>query len=418
MTTFWLGAALLVLLCMVVLLRPLLRGAAPVRDVDAVPASEVYRDQVHELDGDLRRGTLDASQRHAAQDELGRRLLDDGAASPSAGAGAGASQGKGARRSPLLAALLLAAVPSAAILLYLQLGNPLALWRPGDMGPMAKEGMGHELSNAQVEGLVNQLAQRLRAQPDDAEGWYMLGRSYAALERPADAAVAYAKAVELVPDEAMVRADYADVLASVNGGSLQGPAQVQIDRALALDPDQPKALALAASAAMERGDKAQAVVHWEHLLALLPPQSQTAARIAASLAEARGETPVPVAGAAAASVAGRVAISDKVARKPAPDETVFIYARPVDGSRMPLAVLRRQVRDLPLNFKLDDSLAMDAGHRLSSQQSVMLEARISASGNAISQPGDLVGKAGPVPLGSSAIDISIDSMLPPAGSKP
>lgn len=411
MTLFWLAAALLVVVCMGVLLRPLLRRTPPPQDADAVPASEVYRDQVHELDGDLRRGTLDASQRNAAQDELGRRLLDDEAAAP---ARAGKTESAGPSRCTGLAALLLAVVPSAAILLYLQLGNPLALWRSSDVGPMAKDGMGHELSSAQVEGLVNQLAQRLRAQPDDAQGWYMLGRSYAALERPADAAVAYAKAVELVPDEAMLRADYADVLGSVNGGSLQGAAQTQIDRALALDPDQPKALALAASAAMERGDKAQAVAHWEHLFRLLPPQSQTAARIAASLAEARGEA---VATAAGASVSGRVLISDKAQRKPAPDETLFVYARPVDGSRMPLAVLRRQARDLPLAFTLDDSLAMSAGHRLSSQQSVMLEARISASGNAIPQPGDLVGRAGPVPLGSSAIAITIDAMLPPREAK-
>lgn len=406
MTSFWLAASLLVVVCMGVLLRPLLRRSPPPRDADAVPASEVYRDQLHELDGDLRRGTLDASQRNAAQDELGRRLLDDEPA-----ARARESRSTSASRSPSLAALLLAAVPSAAILLYLQLGNPLALWRSGDMGPMAKDGMGHELSNAQVEGLVNQLAQRLRAQPDDAEGWYMLGRSYAALERPADAAVAYAKAVELVPDEAMLRADYADVLASVNGGSLKGAAQAQIDRALALDPDQPKALALAASAAMERGDKAQAVAHWEHLYRLLPPQSQTAARIAASLAEVRGEA-APTVATAGASVSGRVLVSDKAPRKPAPDETLFVYARPVDGSRMPLAVLRRQARDLPLAFTLDDSLAMSAGHRLSSQKSVMLEARVSASGNAIAQPGDLVGQAGPVPLGSSAVSITIDAMLP------
>ena len=217
MTGFWLLAALLVVACMVVLLWPLLRSVPAGRDADAVPASEVYRDQLHELDGDLRRGVLDAGQRRAAQDELGRRLLDDGAAKPPAGIGGaqgGGAAGTGAgSRSPALAAILLAAVPSAAILLYLQLGNPMALWRSGDMGPMAKDGMGHEMSNAQVEGLVNQLAQRLRAQPDDAEGWYMLGRSYAALERPADAAAAYAKAVELVPDEAMLRADYADVLA-------------------------------------------------------------------------------------------------------------------------------------------------------------------------------------------------------------
>lgn len=414
MTVFWLAAALLVVLSMAALLRPLLRGAPVLRDVDAVAASEVYRDQMHELDGDLRRGTLDAGERQAARDELGRRLLDDEAAPVAVGAGG--ALGQGARRSPVLAAILLAAVPSAAILLYLQLGNPMALWRAGDMGPMAKDGMGHELSNAQVEGLVNQLAQRLRVQPDDAQGWYMLGRSYAALERPADAAAAYAKAVELVPEEAMLRADYADVLASVDGGSLQGAAQAQIERALALDADQPKALALAASAAMERGDKAQAIAYWERLHRLLPPQSQTAARIAASLAEARGE-PAPAATGPAASVSGRVALSNKAPRKPGPGETVFVYARPVDGSRMPLAVLRKQVRDLPLAFTLDDNMAMSAGHGLSSQQSVVLEARISASGNAIAQPGDLVGRAGPVAVGSSAVEIFIESMVAPGGSK-
>lgn len=411
MTPFWLAAALLVAVCMAVLLRPLLREKLPARDVDAVPAGAVYREQVHELDADLRRGILDASQRDAAQDELGRRLLDDEPPAP------GAAVAAGARRTPALAALLLAVVPSAAILLYLQLGNPLALWRAGDMGPMARDGMGHELSNAQVEGLVNQLAQRLRSQPEDAEGWYMLGRSYAALQRPADAAAAYAKAVELVPDEAMLRADYADVLASVNGGSLQGAAQAQIDRALALDPEQPKALALAASAAMERGDKSGAIAHWEHLYRLLPPQSQTAARIATSLAEARGEATATAAAGGGASVSGRVAMSDKAPRKPAAGETLFVYARPVDGSRMPLAVLRRQVRDLPLAFTLDDNLAMSAAHRLSSQRSVMLEARISASGNAMPQPGDLVGQAGPVAIGSSEVAITIETMLPEQGKQ-
>ena len=405
MSLFWSLAAVLVVLCMAWLLRPLLRGTPQAHGGEALPTGAVYRDQLRELDVDLRHGTLDPAQRGAAQDELGRRLLDDRVAVPVATRLRVDDPGTRAVR---LAAILLAAVPSAAIMLYLHLGNPLSLWRAGDIaqGPDAR----HELTNAQVEALVNQLAQRLRAEPDDAQGWYMLGRSYAALERPNDAAVAYAKAVALVPDEAMLRADYADVLASVDGGSLQGAAKAQIDRALALDPDQPKALALAANSAMQRGDKAQAVAYWEHLYRLLPPQSQTAARVAANLAEARGGKAASSDAPASASVTGRVTLADGAPRRPGPEETVFVYARAVDGSRLPLAVLRRQVRDLPLAFRLDDSLAMSQDHRLSGQQKVSLEARISASGNATPQAGDLVGRAGPVAVNSTDVVIVIDSM--------
>jgi len=405
MSLFWSLAAVLVALCMAMLLRPLLRGSPHAGAGEALPTSEVYRDQLRELDGDLRRGTLDPAQRAAAQDELGRRLLDahDARTAP--------TRADSSARAVGLAAILLAVVPSAAIVLYLHLGSPLSLWRAGDTGGMAQgpDG-GHELSNAQVEALVNQLAQRLRTEPDDAQGWYMLGRSYAALERPNDAAAAFAKAVALVPDEAALRADYADVLASVEGGNLQGAAKVQIDRALALDPDQPKALALAANSAMQRGDKAQATTYWKHLYQLLPPQSQTAARVAANLAEARGEKASAADPTTSASVAGRVHLADAVPRKVEPDETVFVYARAVDGARMPLAMLRRRARDLPLAFTLDDSMAMSPDYRLSGQQRVMLEARISATGNATPQAGDLLGLAGPVALNAAGVVIVINSM--------
>ncbi|WP_283780810.1 tetratricopeptide repeat protein [Ralstonia sp. 25mfcol4.1] len=132
--------------------------------------------------------------------------------------------------------------------------------------------------------MVDQLARRLKAQPQDAEGWAMLARSYTVLERFDDAAAAYAKAVALAPDVAALRADYADVLASLDGGSLKGAAMTQIRAALSADPDDPKSLALAASAASERGDTAAAIDYWQHLYRLLPPDSLTAARVAANIA--------------------------------------------------------------------------------------------------------------------------------------
>jgi len=261
----------------------------------------------------------------------------------------------------------------------------------------------------------------------------MLARSYAAMNRYPDAAAAYARAVALVRDDAALRADYADVLGSVNGGSLQGPATAQIDAALRLDGDDLKALALAASAAVERGDAAAAIGYWSRLQGLLPAGSQTAARVAANLAAARGEAaagesvaggvaaaataaPAMQAATPAVAISGRVSLAPKLPRAPGADETVFIYARPVEGSRMPLAILRRTVRELPLAFTLDDAAAMRPDHRLSSQKEVVLEARVSASGNAKPQPGDLVGRSGPVAPGQRDVVIVIDAAASaPAG---
>ncbi|MCO4864995.1 c-type cytochrome biogenesis protein CcmI [Cupriavidus sp. WGlv3] len=399
MTTFWLLAAALIAAAMAGLLWPLLRRHA-IPDPGTPERTllvDLYRDQLRELDADLRTGTLSAARHAEARDELARRLLDEAADT--------ATGTHRASTCPLLAAALLAALPSAAILLYLHLGNPVALWRADDV-PQAS-GSQHQLSGAQVEGMVNQLAQRLREAPADPAGWAMLARSYSVLERYADAAAAYARAVELAPEVASLRADYADVLASLNNGSLQGAPMAEIRRALGLDPDDPKALALAASAAVERGDRQAAIGYWEHLHRLLPPDSQTAARVAANLAAARGTS-----AAQPAQITGMVTLSEKAGRTPQPGDTLFVYALPADGSRMPLAVLRRQARDLPLTFTLDDAMAMRPDRKLSAHTQVVVEARISASGNALPQSGDLVGRSGPLAVGSEGVRIAIDAAMP------
>lgn len=187
-----------------------------------------------------------------------------------------------APRSKWTSATLCVMLPPAAAMLYLHLGNPAAVMEVDDAHPLS--GDAHTPQIVQIEAMVDQLARRLKAQPQDAEGWAMLARSYTVLERFDDAAAAYAKAVALAPDVAALRADYADVLASLDGGSLEGAAMTQIRAALAADPDDPKSLALAASAASERGDTAAAIEYWQHLYRLLPPDSLTAARVAANIA--------------------------------------------------------------------------------------------------------------------------------------
>ncbi|MGN6262201.1 MAG: c-type cytochrome biogenesis protein CcmI [Ralstonia sp.] len=288
MTLFWLLAAALTAITMAVLLTPLLRrarsDAGDTRIQRPTARSQMvrwYQEQLRELDADLRNGAIDAAGHAHARAELGRRLLDDTADT------AGTSQARPDRRAVLLAAVLLAALPTSAVLLYQHLGKPASLWMPGDMMTAARSD--HTGGDAQIESMVNSLAQRLRDTPDDAAGWALLARSYSTMERPADAVAAYAKAVALAPDVASLRADYADALATAQGGALAGAPAEQVRLALKTDPDEPKALALAASAAVERGDVNDAIAQWEHLYRLLPPESAGAKQIAANLAAARAD---------------------------------------------------------------------------------------------------------------------------------
>ncbi len=267
--------------------------------------------------------------------------------------------------------------------------------------------------------MVDKLAQRLKDKPDDATGWQMLGRSYTVLGRVDDALPAYAKAVELRGNDAGTLADYADALATKNGGQATPESDAIVARALIANPTHLKALALAGTSAFEHTDYATAVRRWEMMAQGLPPDSPDAARLQASLAEARkrGGIAAPTQSAAAAvvvthaGVSGTVTLSPALAGKASPTDTVFIFARAVQGPRMPLAVLRAQAKDLPITYKLDDSMAMAPNARISGAGQVIVGARISKSGNAIPQPGDLSGESAPVAPGASGVAIMIGSAV-------
>ncbi len=319
------------------------------------------------------------------------------------------------------AVLLMLAVPVLAIALYGSLGNPRALSGDAVVASTA------EPSAQDIERLVAQLAQRMAAQPpgrvEDAEGWAMLGRTYAALQRYPQASEAFAKALQLTPADAQLVADQADVLAMQQGQRLRGEPTRLIERALELDPNNVKALALAGSAAFEREDFASALKHWRAASQLAPPDSEFQRGLQASVDEAQaalsragGATPPspgPAAAApAAASVSGRVSLAPALAAQVSPDDTVFVFARAADGPRMPLAIIKRQARDLPFDFTLDDSQAMAAQMTLSGYSSVVLGARISKSGSATPSSGDLQGQLGPLPNRSTQARLVIDSVRP------
>jgi cytochrome c-type biogenesis protein CcmH len=285
----------------------------------------------------------------------------------------------------------------------------------------------------------------MKDRPDDAEGWIMLARSYTVLGRFSDALPAYRRATELQPKNPSLLADYADAIGATQG-SIGNPESVAlIERALAADPKHPKALALAGTVAYDRGDFTGAIARWQTLADVLPPDNELLKQVQASIAEARehagastaGALPAPgpaatmatrpvaaspdsvspattgAAGAstAATSVSGSVALAPALAGRAAPGDTIFVFARAAEGGRMPLAVQRARVADLPLSFKLDDSMAMAPNAKLSGARSVIVSARISKSGNAMPQAGDLSGESAPVTPGTSGIEIRIDTVV-------
>ncbi|HMM86596.1 c-type cytochrome biogenesis protein CcmI [Azohydromonas sp.] len=418
MTLFWIAAATLVVASLAALARPLLRGAHP-HAGDATQASNVriLREQLAELDAELAAGALAADQHAAARAEIERRVLEE---TRDAEVALAARPGRGA-------ALTLAVVlPLAAVLLYLALGNRTALDPVLARAPS-------QATPQDVEVLVERLAQRMREQPGDADGWVLLGRSYAAMGRFEPARDAYAQAVALSPDDASLLADYADALAMTQERGLLGEPERLVQRALRADPDHVKALALAGTAALQRGDAAAAVRHWERAKSLAPPDSPFASGLEEGLRQARAAAaPASQAGAAesmgggagrapgtasaAAEAAGReagaglrvrVALAGDLAGRARPQDTVFVFARPVEGPRMPLAVARLRVADLPAELTLDDSSAMSPQMRLSAFERVVVVARVSRSGDVEPQPGDLEGQSGAV-ASRGAVALAID----------
>lgn len=400
---FWGLVLLFLALALFFILPPLLRrdskGEAPDRETINVA---VYRDQLAELKAELESGTLGEAQYDAARRELVERLSEDvpPQAAPAASTGTG-------RRAVFALAL---GLPVSAIVLYMWLGNPQALVESAAGVPVATVPGEHD-----PVAMIASLEARLRTRPDDAEGWFMLARSYAAMERFAESAGALERVVELVPSDPRLLVDYADVLAMAQGRNLQGKPMELVTRALELDPDNQKALNLAASAAYQRQDFATALTYWRRLLQQLPPGSEDAAGIAATIREIEAQQPAgekQAVGQANASVSGTVTLHPSLRASVQPTDTVFIFAQAANGGRMPLAIVQIDVAGLPYRFSLDDSRSMAAGDKLSNHAELVISARVSKSGQAMAQSGDLQGRVEAVRLGRQDVAIVIDSVVP------
>ena len=401
---------------------------------------KALRQQLEQLQKSHREGSVGKKAFEAGKAQLEREILQAVLAAPEAAA-AGA---QAPRPSRALTAGVLSFVVVLAVAGYAWTGSPGVPSAGPPTAAAAEGGNPHAsgaVDEAQFIAAVEQLAERLKGQPDDVEGWAMLARSYGMLGRLDDALPAYQKAVALNGQDARLLADYADTLALKNDRNLEGEPLALVERALKIEPTNLKALSLAGAAAFNRKDYAGAVRYWERVVQHAPAESPYLPQVQASIAEARERgglgpasgaaapaKPPPVAGAAAkpaaapvatpapdaaggAMIRGTVRLAPALAMMAAPTDAVFIFARPAEGSRMPLAIVRKQVKDLPVDFVLDDSMAMSPGAKLSLFPQVVVSARVSKSGQAVPSAGDLSGQSAPIAPTASGLLIEINEVV-------
>ncbi len=403
---FWTVAGMLIAVALMFIAIPLFRANKKHASAKRSEVNlDIFRDQMRELDADLAANTLSEAQYQKARNDLEKRVLDNTFSEE--GAAAAPSSG----RWIIVAAVV--AVPLLAISIYLLLGKP-------DGVNAQNKPVGPDVTQAQIEEMVAKLAQKLKDKPDDAQGWEMLGRSYATLRRFGDSKDAYARAAELAPNNAKLLIDYADVLAMTNGRNVVGQPEELVLRALEIEPNNVKALALAATAAFQRKDYSRAVELWQGILKLVPADSPIARSVNANISQVQGLAGQPLAATqnssdqaapsgAGSSVSGKVSMDAAYRSRVANTDTVFIFARDADAQRPPLAMLRKTVGDLPLNFVMDNSNSIMPAFKLSSASNVIIGARISKSGNAAPQPGDLQGTSLPVKVGEKNVKVVINT---------
>lgn len=418
---FWVLFLLFIGVALAFILPSLLRRHIQSDHFDRKAANiAIYHDQLAELKADLESGELEQKLYDDARLEIEKRLSEDVPveSAPAAASHTGRSLGYA----------LAGAIPLLAIGIYVVLGNPdAAMMQRSAPSPMAEQGQ-HDAAP-----MIASLEARLKNNPDDIAGWHMLARSYGATGQYGEAARIFAKISELLPGDAGVLADYADTLAMAQGGSLLGKPLELINQALKLNPKEGKVLNLAGSAAYQAQDFAKAAAYWRSLLQLMSPDDAYANQVRAAIQDAEragsvaGLDNLSAAGASvqnvpvkatetpsgvAAAISGTVSLSGELAGKVAPGDAVFIYAQMPQGPKMPIASLKIEAKQLPYRFTLDDSLAMTPNDKLSNHAEVMLSARVSKSGQAITQSGDLLGRISPVKLGQQGVAIVIDKVLP------
>ena len=413
MLTFWIIGTALTLLALAFVMPPLLKKNRQIAEIDRNTINvAIYKERLAELEQE----NLTAEQLAQAKQELDKTLAQDleTGATPAA-------------KAPNAWAAIVVAISIPILVMgsYIELGSPQLITASTATESHANQGAAG--SSSDFEQMVQKLAERLEQQPEDLAGWQMLARSYAVMGNTTQAIQTYKKIMSRFGEQPQILADYAELLAKTNQEQLAGMPTVLLTRALELEPDNQKALYLLGAAAMEKADYNTAIEYWQRLLALLPEQAAKFKPILQQhIATARSKldpTSKPETAHAPAS-------TDNTANKPAqievqvnldpslqaqvkPSDTLFIYARATKGSAMPLAIVRKTAGELPTSAILDDSMAMMPNMKLSNFNEVSVLARISRSGTAVPQTGDLLGQTSPVILGEqNQVTVTISETVP------
>ncbi len=432
MTLFWILSAAMMLVAAALLVPQLLRARRPVAIETEKLNVEIARDHLADLVRQRDAGELSDEEFRQGKRDLELALAQDleGAPAPAI-VDEATSAGRG-RWALVVSALL---VPLITVPLYFRIGSPeLIVQPPGSHAQVAGHGETGELPP--IEELVKQLRARMEASPENAEGWFLLGRTYMRLEDYPQAVYAFEKLVELMPDQAVALLALADALTMRDGRPIGERAVGLLETALELDPHSATALWLLGSAAIDRGDNMAALDYWERAYPLLADEPAMQFELGRMIREAGGEPPgqaaaadapapaisspgmdaAPAAGSAPAAGAGivvEVALAPPLLEQLAPTDTVFVLARAVEGPPMPLAVARHSAEELPLRVTLTDAMAMMPGMQLSAFDQVRVSARVSRSGQAGLQTGDLFAEDVVVVSGDSpgTVQLLIDQVV-------
>lgn len=406
MLLFWVVVIAMIVATLALILPALLKPSKTVTTDTNAEKRAIFRQQFDEIAQDKTNGILDAKQYELAKTELERRMLDE----------IGANNVVTANTKPdrALALILLIVLPLTSLLIYYKIGSPAAINMPNEAQTIEEQ----SAKAGDVEPLLVAMNAKLAQNPTDGKGWALLARTYGELGRTADAIPAYEKAVKIIPNDAQLLVDYADALAVSNGYNLAGKPTELVNQALKLDPHHIKSLLLAAAAATNRKDYKLAIIYWQNLQEELPADSDIAPKVKASLDEVYRLAGIkaPVASnastaPAAQGVSGTVKLAPALAANLDPAATVFVYARAAQGAAMPLAIERTTVKDLPYTYHLDDSKGLMPTKKLSQASEVVIVARISETGDAKPQAGDLQGTSAAVKPNSGKVDIEINELL-------
>lgn len=394
MMTFLIPALLLLAIVLLILLRPFFLGKQSEETSRRQMNAAIYQEELEKLAAERAAGQIDAQEYEMSHAEMRQRLFQDAQVEDDKAI-------MGSSKKVLIGISLFVALLSSA--LYFTLGDAFRVAQRNEQKPMTQAG---------VEQMVADFALKMEKDPDNLKGWAMLARSYRILGRNEDAAKAYARAGKFINDDPELLAEYADVLVGTANGSFKGKPLQLITQALKLDPNNLLALWLSGTAAYTSGNYSSAVQTWERLAKLLPPGSDEARAITTSIEDARskgGLTHSPA--VSGKTISGQIDLAGDLKSKVKPGDMLMVIAKPT-GERMPVAVLKVPANQFPFNFVLDDSLAMNPNKRISQLSEVTVEVRISKTGMAKAESGDLISATQTVKVGSSKLHILVNQIYP------